>query len=60
VEPIPPIARQDFKWREGAIKPPTKLSTTMCPAYKMCRENNRADIEEITNPWLPQHETHLI
>ena len=30
----------------------------MCPAYKICRDKDRAETEGVGNQWLLQIETH--
>jgi len=54
----PPVARWNFQWREGDTNPPTNLQPQICPSYKMCRNKDRAEIEEMANQWLTQPETH--
>jgi hypothetical protein len=35
---LPPVARQDFQWRQGYIRLPTKPSSQICPTLRMLKD----------------------
>ena len=57
---IPPVSRQDFKWKGRDITHTENLQPQICLAYSMSRDKDAAETEGTANQQLPQHENHAI
>jgi hypothetical protein len=45
----PPVYRQNYQWRDKDTNTFTNLHHKMCPAYKNCRDKDRAETEGMVN-----------